>query len=234
VTANRTAVPPGRRGRTAGTDIRGSALRLAGISVLIWTVLTAIGYVLTHLSHGGIQRWDSSVDRSFAARRSSGWNVVTHVLTLSAETITVIAIGVVVFIGLRIMLGGWRASVFLAVALAGEVTIFVCITLAIDRARPPVSHLDHAPPTSSFPSGHTAAAVTLYGALAVLAWTMTRRVWLRSAATVVALVLPVAVALSRIYRGMHFPTDVMAGALLGLLWLSATAAILLRPRRGYD
>jgi membrane-associated phospholipid phosphatase len=215
-------------------DIRGAALRLAGSLVLIWAALTAVGYLLTHVSHSGIQRWDSSVNRFFAARRSSGWNMVTHLLTLSGETITVIAIGIVAFIGLRIMLGGWRASIFLAVALAGEVTIFLCITLAIDRARPPVSHLDHAPPTSSFPSGHTAAAVTLYGALAILAWTTSRRAWLRIAAAVVALLMPVTVGLSRIYRGMHAPTDVIAGALLGLLWLSATTAILLRPQREHD
>jgi membrane-associated phospholipid phosphatase len=225
------ALSPRHRGRTGTVHPGGAVLRLAGILVLIWAALTGVGYLLTHASDTGIQRWDSSVDRFFAARRSSAWNAATHVLTLTAETITVIAIGVVLFIGLRIVLGGWRASTFLAVALAGEVTIFLCVTLAIDRPRPPVSHLDHAPPTSSFPSGHTAAAVTLYGALAVIAWTMSRRGWLRIAATAVAVLLPVAVGLSRIYRGMHFPTDVIGGALLGLLWLSATTAVLLRPRR---
>jgi membrane-associated phospholipid phosphatase len=225
------AVSPRPRGRVANADVGRVVLWLAGSLVLIWGALTGAGYLLTHASDTGIQRWDTSVDRFFAARRSSAWNAVTHVLTLTAETITVVAIGVVFFVALRIVLGGWRASVFLAVALAGEVTIFLCITLAIDRARPSVGHLDHAPPTSSYPSGHTAAAVTLYGALAVLAWTMSRRQWLRIAATALAVLVPVAVGLSRIYRGMHFPTDVIGGALLGLLWLAASSTVLLRARR---
>jgi membrane-associated phospholipid phosphatase len=201
-------------------------------AVLLWGALALLGYLLTHTwADTSFARWDGSVNRWFAARRTGNWNAVTHVVTFGAETMTVIGVGIVFFIGLRIGLGRWRESVFLAVVLIGEVTIFVCTTFVIDRHRPAVAHLDSAPPTSSFPSGHTAASVSLYGALAIIACLASRRRWLRTVAVLLAIVMPIAVAFARMYRGMHYPTDVMAGALLALAWLAITSSVLLRTRR---
>jgi membrane-associated phospholipid phosphatase len=93
------------------------------------------------------------------------------------------------------------------------------LTLLVERDRPHVPKLDVAPPTSSFPSGHTTAAVVLYGMLAFLASNRLRSgaiVWL---ARFMAVAAPILVGVSRMYRGMHFLTDVVAGALLGLTWL---------------
>lgn len=218
---------PATRG-TAG-QLRFAAIRLIPSAVLVWAVLAGLGYVLTRWLPGtAFARWELSVDRWFVDQRSRSWNDVTQVGSHAAETYTVIAIGVVCVIGLRVVLGRWRESLFLAVALLGEVAIFVCTTLVIDRPRPAVPQLDAAPPTSSFPSGHVAAAVALYGGLAVVVWRSSRRGWLRAAAAVLAVGVPVAVGLSRLYRGMHFPTDVLCGALLGVLWLTVAALVLLR------
>jgi membrane-associated phospholipid phosphatase len=213
-------------------EARGTVLRLVLAAALLWGGLCGVGYLLTHQLRGtAFERWDASANRWLAAHRTPTWNTVTHWLTYCAETLTVVGIGLVFFIGLRIVLGRWRESMFLAAALAGEVTIFVLTALMIDRHRPPVSHLDSAPPTSSFPSGHVAAAITLYGALAVIAVHTGARRWLRTLAIVVALVVPVCVAFARLYRGMHFLTDVMGGALLALVWLAVTWTLILRSRR---
>ncbi|MFN2518867.1 MAG: phosphatase PAP2 family protein [Jatrophihabitantaceae bacterium] len=212
--------------------VRFAAVRLIPGAVLLWGLIAGLGLILSHLlAKTAFERWDGSVDRGLATHRSRTWNTVTHVLASMAETLTVIAIGLVFFVGMRIVLGRWRESLFLAVALIGEVTIFVCATLVIHRARPSVPHLDSAPPTSSFPSGHTAAAVALYVGLAVIAWCASNRRWLRALATLFAIALPIAVGFARLYRGMHYPTDVMAGALLGALWLAITARVLLVERR---
>jgi membrane-associated phospholipid phosphatase len=199
--------------------------------VLIWLVMVAVGYLLGHQWHrSALVRWDASVDRHLAADRRQPWIDLTHLATFLAETVTVIAIGLVAFVLLRVRLHRWREPLFLAVSVVGEVTIFVSTTLLVDRARPPVRHLDSAPPTSSFPSGHTAASVALYGALAILAWRAGAAVWLRTIATVLALLVPVVVAVSRMYRGMHYPTDVIAGALLACCWLAVTSTVLLGRR----
>jgi undecaprenyl-diphosphatase len=199
---------------------------------LVWAVLAGVGYVLTHaLTDTAFYDWDGSVNRWFAAHRSGIWNTATHLVTFCAETLTVIGIGFAFFVGMRIVLGRWRESLFLAAVLAGEVTIFVATTFVIDRDRPAVAHLDGAPPTSSFPSGHTAASVALYAGLAVIAWYSSNRGWLRTLALVGGIAIPVLVALARLYRGMHFPSDVLAGALLGAVWLAICARVLLVDRR---
>jgi undecaprenyl-diphosphatase len=76
-----------------------------------------------------------------------------------------------------------------------------------------------------------AAAVALYGALALIALWSSRRSWLRALAVTVAIVVPICVGFARLYRGMHYPTDVLAGALLALLWLTITATVVLREPR---
>ena len=118
-------------------------------------------------------------------------------------------------------------------AVAGETTLFVLASLVIDRLRPAIPHLDGAPPTSSFPSGHTAATVAL-GAGSPSAWRARIRGHpLRVLSWVLAVVLPAFVLVSRLYRGMHWPTDVAASVVFTLLWLLLLRAVLLPPdRRG--
>ena len=128
---------------------------------------------------------------------------------------TCVAVLIVAMVVLRVWLGRWRESVALLLALAGEVVIFLAVSAAVERDRPDVSQLDDAPPTSSFPSGHTGAAVALYGSLAVILLREMRVRWLARLLAVLLLLIPVAVGIARLYRGMHHPTDVIFGAVNG-------------------
>lgn len=209
-----------------------SVLQLVGAALLLWAVLCGIGWLLSHpLADTAFEDWDGWVDRWFARHRTLTWNTVTHWVTYAAETYTVIAIGLVFFVVLRLKLHRWRESIFLFAAVVGEVLIFVCTTLIIDRHRPAVPHLDDAPPTSSFPSGHTAASLALYGALAIVAVRVAGAGWVRGLAVTLAVLVPVCVAFARMYRGMHFPTDTMGGVLLSIVWLTVTTRVVLSRRR---
>src|SRR5205807_5232628 len=101
------------------------------------------------------------------------------------------------------------------------------ITNVVQRPRPDVTHLDHHLPTSAYPSGHEAATCCLYAAVAILVIGHSRG-WWRWLFLLPAIVMPVLVAVARMYRGEHHPTDILASVLFAALWLTA-ATMLIKP-----
>jgi undecaprenyl-diphosphatase len=207
------------------------AIRLVLGLVAVWGLISLLGLLETQvLNSGPVHRADLGVDVWLAAHRTAFWNTATMVGTTMATTVTVIAVTAAVALLLRWLLGRWHESLVLVTVMVGEIVLFLAAAETIHQNRPPVQHLDKAPPTSSYPSGHTAAAVALYGCLAVLViWIYGRRPAARIAAALLALI-PFFVGFSRLYRGMHYPSDVIAGALLGGLWLLLVITTLLRRR----
>ena len=126
----------------------------------------------------------------------------------------------------------WRGIIYeaAAVAIASLFTSLLKITLQQSRphAFAPVAA------TFSFPSGHTAVSMALYGFLAIIvAWEVSRR-WQLAVVTAAGL-LVAAIAFSRIYLGAHWLSDVLAGLAFGLAWASLLAIAYLRhspPRVG--
>lgn len=112
----------------------------------------------------------------------------------------------------------WGPALFVAVAVFGELTLFLATTALVDRHRPDVPQLNpNLPPTSSFPSGHVAAAVVLYTSAALLAVSLTRR-WWRWAVVVLAVIVPLLIAGQRLYGGVHYPSDIAGSLLLAVPW----------------
>ena len=150
------------------------------------------------------------------AHRTPFWNGVTHYGTVLGATTTVIALTAAGCLVLALRRHGPRLPLFLALAVIGETLLFLLAAAVLDRVRPPIPHLDAAPPTSSFPSGHTAASVALWVGLALgLARTRPGH-RLRFLSWALAVAVPLFVLLSRLYRGMHWPTDVAASVVFAL------------------
>ena len=199
------------------------ALFLLACAAVLVLVLTGLGWVLSHVvQNDAVGRVDTGISRWLAGERNGELNDATAVTSEVGGTLTITALAVVAVAVAALLWRRWREPMLVAVAVAGEVAIFLAVTLLVDRQRPPVRHLDAAPPTSSFPSGHTAATVALWGALAVLASERARSALLRGLFLTLAVVVPLLVASSRLYRGMHYMTDVLGGFLLGGVWLLAT------------
>jgi undecaprenyl-diphosphatase len=190
------------------------ALRLLLALAVLFAVLATIGWLISGpLAHVWPLSAEDGVNRTLAQHRTDTLNNVSAFFSSLGNTPSAITLSLLAFIAIRVLTHRWPEAWFVATALLSEVSVFLLTTVVVERSRPAVPHLDpHAPPTSSFPSGHVAAAVALYTAVALVL----RRhgapwpVWL-------LLAVPAAVAFSRLYRGMHHPSDVLAGALLGAL-----------------
>lgn len=208
------------------------AARLIGGAVALWALLSLIGLAVTHLAgSGALFARDRGVDDWLLRHRTGLWNTLTEFGSGAANTQTAIAVTAIAVLLLRWRLSRWYESWIVVAAITGELLVFLAVTATVHRPRPPVPRLDVSPPTSSFPSGHTAAGVALYGCLAILLlWVYGRRPWTLVLATVLWLV-PLMVGASRLYRGMHYPSDVVVGALGGGLWLLIVITTLL-PQRG--
>jgi membrane-associated phospholipid phosphatase len=209
---------------------RRSWLTLVAAGIVLWLGLSAIGIALWRaLATSAIVNGDVRVSRWFVPRRTPLFDTLTHYGTLLSETITAIALTVVLVVVFRLWLGRWRESIAVLVAILGELFVFLLVTNTVGRPRPPVPRLDQAPPTSSFPSGHTAAAVALYGCVALVVLRQMATRWLAHVIAVLCFLVPVIVATSRVYRGMHYLTDVLFGAIGGGLWLLVTVLVVLPP-----
>jgi len=107
----------------------------------------------------------------------------------------------------------------LLLAVAGGALMNVLIKAAVHRGRPVFDDPILTLATYSFPSGHAVGATVFYGALAVIATALARERRLRLAAIAVALLLIAMICFSRIYLGVHYLSDVVAGFLEGIVWL---------------
>ena len=194
--------------------------------VLLAVVMSALGLLITHvLAHGPVGAWDHHVSRWLDKQRWRTMNRLSGDATDLADTFEVA--GGAAIVTAVVLVRRWGRHAFLLVAgLAVELSVFLATNDVVKRPRPTVHHLGGTPSTYGYPSGHTAATVVLFGGIVVLVSVATNRWVPRISAWVVAVAMTLAVGLSRVYRGEHYPTDVIAGALLGLGSLVAAVFII--------
>ncbi|MFF0657219.1 MULTISPECIES: phosphatase PAP2 family protein [Micromonospora] len=183
---------------------------------LLFALMVGLGLLVTRVL---ARTWpftvEDTVNRELAGDRTPGWNDVSLVFSTLASTQMIVVVTVLAALVLRLVLHRWREPLFLCAAVTAQALIFLFTTMAIDRNRPAVAHMDASPPTSSFPSGHTSAATALYVGLAVLLALRARSTPAKVGWWTLLVLVPLGVALTRMYRGMHHPSDVVASFLNG-------------------
>ena len=110
----------------------------------------------------------------------------------------------------------WRTAAFFAFALAVESATYRATTLAVHSHRPHVARLEQLPVNASYPSGHTAASIAVYGGIALLLASRIANTVVRSSVWLLAFSIVAFVALARMYRGMHHSLDVAGGVFVGV------------------
>lgn len=100
----------------------------------------------------------------------------------------------------------------------------IVLKRVFNRARPTLDHLVTVN-TLSYPSGHSMSAMAFYGFLIYLCLRYKMRAWLKSLLVIVLVMIVLSIGVSRIYLGVHFPSDVAAGFVGGLIWVAFCAVV---------
>ena len=123
-----------------------------------------------------------------------------------------------------------REAALLGAAVTGGTLVSEALKLLFRRARPDPFFGFEAPHSYAFPSGHAVSSVCFYGVLALLLAQTLRSRGARAALWTVAVALAGLVGLSRVYLGVHYPSDVLGGYALAVVWVAAVRALLpIRP-----
>ncbi len=150
-------------------------------------------------------RWFEEIMRAFTALGTG----------MSLTAVVLLGIAWFHFRGDRLSMG------MLALVGAGGFLINTALKLLFDRPRPSVLPMLSDSDPWSFPSGHAMMTLAIFLALAVLIGDSVRGKWMRSTLVTAAVTISAFVGFSRMYLGVHYPSDVLAGWLAGTAWLSA-------------
>jgi undecaprenyl-diphosphatase len=191
--------------------------RFAAVYAVLTVILVAIGAAIVHvLGDGPFGELDLDIADWFADQRTHTVNHLAQIGAGLADAYTLIPAIFIASVLFVVLFRRWNETVFLLAAILLEKAVFVTTTYIVSRDRPPVGQLDGAPPTSSYPSGHVAAAVVFYGVCAIIICWHIRHTLVRVLVWAIAVIVPIAVAISRMILGMHFFSDVTIGAVLGV------------------
>jgi len=193
-------------------------LEVAVVASLAVAVLCLIlfGWIAEEMLHGDTLRFDMSVRTWVHQFASPGLTRTMIFISLLGDQILIVELILVLLIFLVV---GWRrAAAWLAITMLGVQLLDSVLKHEFHRVRPQPFFVA-APTSFSFPSGHAITAFCFYGVLAGL---LTDRINSRAVRIVLwtfAAILVIAIGLSRIYLGVHYPSDVIAGYLAGAVWV---------------
>lgn len=203
----------------------GARLALGLLGALVVVVAAVPLGLLIRADHPGLVEAD--LDASRAAERATA---SSDALLTAARAVTLLGEPVLLTVAAALLVvvlyrkGHRRLAAFVLVTRVGAMLLSTGLKLAVDRARPVFDEPVATALGASFPSGHALGAAAFYATLAVLL--LPRRPPLA-----VAAVIAVSVAASRVLLGVHFPSDVTAGLVIGWGWVALCTAVFAAWRR---
>ena len=204
----------------------GAAIAIAGT----WAFAELAGRV----SSGGTQAFDDAILRWLGSHRTKPLDAfMLDITALGTSSVVAMVVGVA---ALFLWLNQHKHSaILLLVATFGGVALNNLLKLGFGRPRPEIITWATTATFYSFPSGHAMSATVVYSTVAYLAGRLQRTRRARLAIAVVAAMVVGIICVSRLYLGVHYPSDVIAGVIIGLAWagfcMATLEAIQLYARR---
>ncbi|MEP6690440.1 MAG: phosphatase PAP2 family protein [Gemmatimonadaceae bacterium] len=166
---------------------------------------------------GTTQAFDTAVLNWMGAHRIHWLEASLLEITALGTGLVVMTIVAVAATFLYLTEHRYSALLLLIATLGGEV-LNTILKAHFDRPRPQVFAWATTAFDSSFPSGHAMNSVIVYGTVAYLAARLQKRAWSRIVTLLLAACMIAVICVSRLYLGVHYPSDVLAGAVVGLAW----------------
>jgi len=193
--------------------------RAAYIAFVLRVLAILLGLaVITALLGIGIRAWASGFDlqtmQAIASNRDRTLTTIAGIVSNAGSFALLAPLSIAV-----LLLRRWKRpsdDIALLVIAAGSAVVPIVTKLIVARPRPTIEHLTHLT-SLSFPSEHTTQAAAVYLTIAIMLSKGLNRGW-RELVIVGAILIALAVAWSRVYLAVHYPTDVIAGLLLGWGW----------------
>ena len=208
--------------------LRGSLLvRVVAGFALAAAVIAAFGWLVTGPYKGVVAGFDSNVRFAMRQIQSPMWTTVFLVVTKLGSTLYLAIIGSVA--GVAFIAVRWFRPLFLLIlVMAGQAALHHGFKWLFARPRPSALISYPGAENFSFPSGHAIGAMCLYGTIAWLVATRVENAAAKAGIAIFAIVLIFLIGMSRVYIGIHHPTDVVAGLIGAAIW---TVAVLSLDRR---
>ncbi len=171
----------------------------------------------TQVASGQSLAFDQSIRDAVRGSGSPAITTAMRVLAILGQPLAVFALSIAAAV--MFYRAGWRrGAMLLSVTVTGAVLLSAALKMAFQRARPEAFFHDAAS-GYSFPSGHALVSAAMLAGIAMLAATRIQNSRARAAVWLVALAAIAAIGFSRIYLGVHYPSDVLAGYAVAAIWV---------------
>lgn len=172
-----------------------------------------------HVTSGRTQAFDDAVLTWIGQHRTPTLEPIMLEITFLGTGSVVIAVVAVSAMFLWLTRHQYSATLLL-IATVGGILLNGLLKVGFDRPRPQIFEWGSHAVSSSFPSGHAMSATVVYGTVAYLAARLQKRHLHRMLTLITSGIVIVLIALTRLYLGVHYPSDVLAGIIIGLAWAS--------------
>ncbi|WP_066048894.1 phosphatase PAP2 family protein [Robertmurraya korlensis] len=180
--------------------------------------LLAFSVMALFVRRNTIVSFDNIIISSIQGVEAPWLTGIMRFFTFIGDTIPVIILSLIsLFLLYKVLNHRAELILFIAVILGANI-LFLTLKMVFQRARPDLHRLAEAS-NYSFPSGHATMAFALYGVLTFILWRHINTSFKRTIHILISLVVILSIGVSRIYLGVHYPSDILAGYFISAFWL---------------
>jgi membrane-associated phospholipid phosphatase len=205
-------------------SIRGRVL-VVGLGCAVWFDVAQLAVVDAVEDRAGLSTADLPIIAWIVDHRSTALTAAAKLVSVAGGTVVMGALALLSVVWL-VWRRRWPQAGAVTAAAVGAAVIVSVMKPVLDRARPPQIDQLVVETNASLPSGHALGSTVVLGILTIVGFQVVRRLVIKAALATIIIVVCTAIGLSRLYLGVHWPTDVLTGWLLGAAWLSVCVTAL--------